>query len=201
MGAVLGYQLYVSLHRFGAEGLLGGTVGVSLFRELAPVMASIMVTGRAGASMAAELSSMRISEQIDALDVMAIDPIEYLVFPRVAAGVVVMPMLAVFFTAIASVAACAISCGVMDLQYAVYWDQYLKVVDPIEITHCLVKSAFFGLLLTSTGCYFGFHARGGAKGVGQATRDTVVVSCLAILLGDYLLTSVLPFGFKTLRVM
>jgi len=201
MGAVLGYQLYFSLHRFGAEAMLGGTVGVALFRELAPVMASIMVTGRAGAAMAAEISSMRITEQIDALEVMAVNPFEYLVLPRVTAGVLMMPVLAVFFTIVASLAACAISCGVMDLQFSVYWQQYLKVVDPIEILHCLVKSAVFGLLLTSIGCFFGFRAYGGAKAVGKATRNTVVATCLAILLGDYLLTSVLPFGFKTLRVM
>jgi phospholipid/cholesterol/gamma-HCH transport system permease protein len=201
MGAVLGFQLYVSLHQFGAEALLGGTVGVSLFRELAPVMASIMVTGRAGAAMAAEISSMRISEQIDALEVMAVNPIEYLVFPRVSAGVLMMPLLAIFFAAIASLAACAIACGVMDLQISTYWHQYVKVVDPIEVVHCVVKSAAFGLLITWLGCFFGFRAYGGAKAVGRATRNTVVVTCLAILLCDYLLTSFLPFGFRTLKVM
>jgi phospholipid/cholesterol/gamma-HCH transport system permease protein len=97
MGAVLGYQLYVSFHFFGAEALLGGSVGVSLFRELGPVMTAIMVTGRAGAAMAAEISSMRISEQIDAMEVMAVDPIEYLVTPRVLAGIVMLPLLSVFF--------------------------------------------------------------------------------------------------------
>ncbi len=201
MGAVLGYQLYVSLHRFGAEALLGGTVGVALFRELAPVMSGIMVTGRAGAAMAAEISSMRISEQVDALEVMAIDPIEYLVFPRVAAGVLMMPVLAIFFTTIATFAACAVACGVMDLQYSIFWSQYLKMVDPIEVIHCLTKAATFGLVLTWVGCFCGFRAYGGARAVGQATRNSVVAACLGILLTDYLLTSVLPLGFKTLKVM
>src|SRR3954447_15658345 len=97
LGGVMGYQLYVSFHYFGAEALLGGSVGVALFRELGPVMAAIMVTGRAGAAMAAEISSMRITEQIDALEVMAVDPFEYLVAPRVAAGFLMMPILSIFF--------------------------------------------------------------------------------------------------------
>jgi phospholipid/cholesterol/gamma-HCH transport system permease protein len=201
MGAVLGYQLYVSLHQFGAEALLGGSIGVALFRELAPVMASIMVTGRAGAAMAAEISSMKISEQVDALEVMAIHPIEYLVAPRVAAGVLMMPLLSIFFTLIATLSASVVACGAMDLQYSIFWSQFLKVVDPIELVHCLVKSAVFGLVLTWVGCFCGFRAYGGARAVGQATRNSVVASCLSILLSDYLLTSLLPFGFKKLKVM
>ena len=201
MGAVLGYQLYTSLHRFGAEALIGGTVGVALFRELAPVMAAIMVTGRAGAAMAAEISSMRISEQIDALEVMAVDPIEYLVSPRVTAGVLMMPLLAILFTIVASFSASFVSCGIMDLQYNVYWGQFWQRTDPIDILHCLVKSAAFGLVLTWIGCFCGFRAYGGARAVGQATRTTVVASCLSILMCDYLLTTLLPLGFKTLKVM
>ena len=200
MGSVLGYQLYVSLHLFGAEALLGGSVGVSLFRELAPVVSGIMVTGRAGAAMAAEISSMRVSEQIDALEVMAVDPIEFLVFPRVIAGTLMMPFLAIIFTAVASLSAAMIACGVMGLDSSIYWNQYFKVVDPIDVVHCLVKAAVFGLLLTWIGCFNGFRAYGGARAVGHATRDTVVASCLAILSSDYFLTSLLPFGFKTLKV-
>lgn len=200
MGAVLGYQLYVSFHIFGAEALLGGSVGVSLFRELAPVMAAIMVTGRAGAAMAAEIASMRISEQIDALEVMAVNPIEYLVTPRVAAGLLMLPVLSVFFAAVASLAAAVIACSVMDLSYSTYWAQYTKMVDAIDVTHCIVKSAAFGLILTWIGCFCGFRAQGGARAVGFATRTTVVASCLTILLADYILTSLLPFGFAWLQV-
>src|SRR3954465_8432388 len=129
MGGVLGYQLYVSLHEFGAEALLGGSVGVSLYRELAPVMTAIMVTGRAGAAMAAEIASMRVSEQIDALEVMAVDPIEYLVTPRVLAGVLMMPLLAVFFASVATLAAAGVACGIMGLDPSIFWEQYAKVVD------------------------------------------------------------------------
>ena len=201
MGAVLGYQLYVSLHQFGAEALLGGSVGVALFRELAPVMTGIMVTGRAGAAIAAEISSMQISEQIDALEVMAVDPIEYLVTPRVLAGFLMMPFLAIFFIVIGSLAAAAVACGLMGLQSSIYWSQYLKMVDQIDLIHCLVKSSVFGLVLTGIACFCGFNSYGGARAVGEATRNTVVSSCLSILLSDYFLTAVLPFGFKKLKVM
>lgn len=198
LGGVLGYQLYVSLHLFGAEGLLGGSVGVALFRELAPVMAAIMVTGRAGAAMAAELATMRITEQIDALEVMAIDPVEYLVAPRVSAAILMMPILGVFFAIVASLAASLIACGVMGLSYATYWNQYTVVVDFIDIVHCLTKSAVFGLVFSWVGCFNGFNAHGGAQSVGVATRNTVVASCLTILLSDYVLTSLLPFGHSKL---
>jgi phospholipid/cholesterol/gamma-HCH transport system permease protein len=199
MGAVLGYQLYVSFKYFGAEALLGGSVGVALFRELAPVMGAIMVTGRAGSAIAAEIASMQITEQVDALEVMAIDPIEYLVAPRVAAGVLMMPLLAIYFAVVASLAAAGISCGVMGLDSAIFWTQFAKVVDKIDIIHCVVKGALFGLSLTWLGCFCGYRAEGGARAVGLATRNTVVASCLVILLCDYVLTSLLPFGYPTLR--
>lgn len=201
MGGVLGYQLYVSFHFFGAEALLGGSIGVSLFRELAPVMTAIMVTGRAGAAMAAEIASMRITEQVDALEVMAVDPIEYLVTPRVLAGVLMMPILSMYFGLIASLSGALVSCGIMGLDYPVYWDQFAKVVDNIDLVHCLVKGAVFGLTLTWLGCFCGFRAYGGARAVGFATRTTVVASCLVILLCDYILTSLLPFGFAKLSII
>jgi phospholipid/cholesterol/gamma-HCH transport system permease protein len=200
MGAVLGYQFYVSFRLFNAEALLGGSVGVSLFRELGPVMTAIMVTGRAGAAMAAEIGSMRISEQVDALEVMAVDPVEFLITPRVIAGTLMLPLLSVFFTAIATLAAAGVACGIMGLDSAIYWTQYAKVVDTIDLVHCAVKGASFGLILTWVGCFNGYRARGGASAVGLATRNTVVASCLSILLFDYILTSLLPFGLLRLKV-
>jgi phospholipid/cholesterol/gamma-HCH transport system permease protein len=200
MGGVLGYQLYISFHLFGADALLGGSVGVSFFRELAPVMASIMVTGRAGSAIAAEIASMRISEQIDALEVMAVDPIEFLVVPRVLAGMIVVPILSVYFAWIGSLASAGVSCGIMGLDSSVFWTQYAWVVDPIDITHCVVKGLVFGTVITWVACFNGFNAYGGARAVGAATRNTVVSSLLSILLCDYLLTSLLPYGFATLKV-
>lgn len=200
MGAVLGYQFYVSFRLFNAEALLGGTIGVALFRELAPVMTGIMVTGRAGAAMAAEISSMKISEQVDALDVMAVDPIEFLVAPRIIAGTLMMPLLSIFFTAIATLAGAGVACGVLGLDPAIYWVQYAKFVDSMEIVHCVTKGAAFGMILTMVGCFNGYRASGGASAVGLATRNTVVASCLAILLVDYILTAFLPFGSLKLKV-
>jgi phospholipid/cholesterol/gamma-HCH transport system permease protein len=200
LGGVMGYQLYVSFHFFGAEALLGGSVGVSLFRELGPVMAAIMVTGRAGAAMAAEIATMRITEQIDALEVMAVDPVEYLSAPRILAGLLMMPLLAMFFSCVASLAAAVVACGIMGLDSTIFWEQFSKVVDAIDLVHCLVKGCVFGLVLTWVGCYCGFNAQGGARSVGLATRSTVVASCLTILLSDYILTSLLPFGFAKLSV-
>lgn len=199
LGAVLGYQLYVAFHYFGAEDLMGASVGLTLYRELAPSMAAIMVTGRAGAAIAAELASMRVSEQIDALEVMAIDPIEYLVTPRVVAGFLMMPLLAMLFCLVASLSAAFVGCGILGLSSATFWYQYARVVDPVEILHCTTKGFWFGGVLTWVACYCGFNARGGAKGVGHATRTTVVASCLAILLVDYILTSLLPFGSTKLK--
>jgi phospholipid/cholesterol/gamma-HCH transport system permease protein len=200
MGAVLGYQFYVSFRLFNAEALLGGTVGVSLFRELAPVMTAIMVTGRAGAAMAAEIASMKISEQIDALEVMAVNPVEFLITPRVIAGTFMVPLLSVFFTAIASLSAAGVACGVMGLDSSIYWVQYAKMVDTIDLVHCTTKGAAFGLILTWVGCFNGYRARGGASAVGMATRNTVVASCLSILFVDYVLTSMLPFGALRIQV-
>jgi phospholipid/cholesterol/gamma-HCH transport system permease protein len=200
MGAVLGYQFYVSFRLFNAEALLGGTIGVALFRELAPVMTGIMVTGRAGAAMAAEISSMKISEQVDALEVMAVDPIEFLVAPRIIAGTLMMPLLSIFFTAIATLAGAGVACGVLGLDPAIYWAQYAKFVDAMELVHCVTKGAAFGMILTMIGCFNGYRASGGASAVGLATRNTVVASCLSILLVDYILTSFLPFGTLKLKV-
>ncbi len=199
LGGVLGYQLYVSFKLFGAEALLGGTVGVALYRELAPVMAAILVTGRSGASMAAQISSMRISEQIDALEIMAVDPLEYLVLPRVAAGVVMMPILAIYFGTVGTLASALVACGILNLSFSTFWYQFSKIVDVLELTHCATKAAVFGLVLTWIGCFCGYRAHGGAQAVGTATRNTVVASCVTILLMDYILTALLPFGFEKLQ--
>ena len=200
MGAVLGYQLYIPFHLFGVEALLGGSVGVSLYKEMGPVMTAVMVTGRAGAAMAAEIASMRVSEQVDALEVMAVDPMEFLVAPRVLAGVTMVPLLSVFFCVIASVAAAGVTCGIMGMDASVFWTRYAWSVDWIDIEHCLLKGATFGLALSWIGCFCGFRASGGARSVGFATRSTVVASFLTILLCDYILTSLLPYGFSTLKV-
>jgi len=192
MGAVMGYQLYTSFALFGAQALVGGSVGVSIFRELGPVIGAIMVTGRAGAAIGAEIASMRVSEQIDALEVMGVNPYEYLVLPRVLAGAIMMPLLAYIFGGIATLSACAIACGVLDLSFPVFWKEFRLWVDAVDILHCTMKGISFGAALALLGSFYGFRAQGGARAVGFSTRSTVVASCLTILLLDYLWTMVLP---------
>ncbi len=200
MGAVLGHQLYTSFSLFGAEALVGGTVGLSLYRELGPVMTAIMVTGRAGAAIAAEIATMKVSEQVDALEVMAVDPIEYLVAPRVLAGFLMVPLLSIFYSTVASVLGAAVACGIKGLDPSVYWSQFARYVDASDLGHCVVKGAFFGMALTLVACFYGMRAHGGARAVGAAARNTVVISCLLVLLLDYILTSVLPMGLTYLKV-
>ena len=192
MGAVLGYQLYTSFELFGAQGMVGGTVGVSIFREMAPVIGAIMVTGRAGAAIGAEIASMNVSEQIDALEVMGVNPHEYLVLPRVVAGAAMMPILAFIFGGIATISASVIACSVLGLSYPVFWNTFRQWVDWVDMLHCLVKGITFGFTLTLLGCFYGFRANGGARAVGFSTRSTVVATCLTILLLDYFWTMVLP---------
>jgi phospholipid/cholesterol/gamma-HCH transport system permease protein len=200
MGAVLGYQLYVSFSLFGAQALVGGTVGVAIFREMAPVIGAVMVTGRAGAAIGAEISSQRVSEQIDALEVMGVNPFEYLVLPRVMAGAAMMPLLAVMFGAIATISASLVTCGILGLNQVTFWTQFQKFVDWIDLLHCVCKGISFGVALSLLGCFFGFRAEGGARAVGFATRSTVVASCLVILLLDYFWTMILPFRENMLVV-
>ncbi len=192
IGAVLGYQLFKSFELFGAQALVGGTLGVGIFREMAPVIGAIMVTGRAGAGIGAEIASMRVSEQIDALEVMGVNPYEYLVLPRVLAGAVMMPLLAYLFGGVACVAAAVIACSVLDLSYPVFWNGVRTWTDWIDLLHCGLKSISFGAALAWMGCFFGFRASGGARSVGLSTRSTVVAACLTILLLDYFWTMILP---------
>ncbi len=192
MGAVMGYQLYTAFALFGAQALVGGSVGTSIFRELGPVMGAIMVTGRAGAAIGAEISSMRVTEQIDALEVMGVNPVEYLVLPRVVAGAVMMPLLAVVFGGVAVLSASLIACGVLDLSYPVFWKNFRQWVDWLDLLHSTCKSITFGAILAFMGCFYGFRASGGARAVGFSTRSTVVATCLMILLFDYFWTMILP---------
>lgn len=201
LGAVIGYQFWISFHRFGFESLLGGSVGVALFRELGPVMTGVMVVGRAGASIAAELATMRINEEIEALEVMGIDAIEYLVTPRILAGFMTVPILGLIFSLVGSASAAGIACGVLDLPFSTFISQYKKFTDGWDVLHCVVKSAVFGVLLAQIACFYGFRARGGAQAVGQATRDTVVTSLLMLLLADYFITSLLPLGLSSLEAV
>lgn len=193
IGSVLAFQTYVALHHFGMDGFLGSSVGIALARELAPVFCGIMVAGRAGAAIAAELASMRVSEQIDAMEALGTDPYDYLVAPRILAGTVVMPLLCGFFILIGCTAGWAIARFVLDTDGAVYWQQLWWSVDFNDVWQGLLKATIFGFFLSVLGCFYGYNAGNSAESVGVATNKAVVTTCLLILFSDYIMTAYLPY--------
>ncbi len=199
-GMVFAVQTYHAFALFDAQGLVGSTVALALSRELAPVFAGLMVTARVGSSMATELGSMRVSEQIDALSVMAVDPLQYLVVPRVVATVLMMPVLTILFDAVGIVGAYAVSVFGSGVSQAAFLGRIQSWVDPEDIIGGLIKSAVFGLLISLIACYKGFHARGGAKGVGMATNEAVVMGSVTVLIFDYFLSLLLvPFWTRHIK--
>jgi len=193
-GAVFTLQSVNALQRVGMESLVGSTVMLSVARELAPVLTSLMVTGRVGSSMATELGTMRVTEQIDAMEVMAIDPINYLIFPRIIAGAVMVPALTIVFDLVAAVGSYVVAVGFLGLDEGAYVERIRWYLDPYDFTHGVYKAIVFGVLLTLIGCYKGFHAKGGARGVGVATTQAVVLGSILIFVLDYVLTAILLAG-------
>ncbi|MDL2216798.1 ABC transporter permease, partial [Desulfovibrio sp. OttesenSCG-928-M14] len=195
-GMVLGLQGYYTLTMFGSEGFLGSAVALSLIRELAPVLTAIMVTGRAGSAMAAEIGVMRISDQIDALDVMDINPMEYLVAPRITASLISFPLLTSIFTAVGILGGYATGVLMLGINSGVYFSRIEGSVRWEDVVGCLSKSVVFALIVVGVCCYKGYFAHMrrdgmGAEAVGNATTSAVVLSCILLLVADYVLTSML----------
>ncbi len=195
-GMVLGLQGYYTLVKFGAEGLLGAAVALSVIRELGPVLTAIMVTGRAGSSMAAELGIMRISEQIDALDAMDVNPVRYLVSPRLVAALLCFPLLTAMFDVIAIMGGYLSGVMMLGVNPGVYFSRIHDSVVLADVTGGFLKSGVFALLVATICCYQGYWAHTqeggfGAKGVSLATTSAVVLSCVTCLAADYALTSFL----------
>lgn len=188
-GMVLALQSYYGFRKFASEGLVGATVALSMTRELGPVLTSLMVTGRAGSAMAAELGSMRVTEQIDALVVMALNPIKYLVTPRVIAAFLMLPVLTVITDFVGIVGGYLVGVKLLGINEGAFVGKMIKFVELNDIYNGLVKASVFGLILSVVSCYKGFYTRGGAQGVGKATTEAVVVSSVTILVTDYVLTS------------
>jgi phospholipid/cholesterol/gamma-HCH transport system permease protein len=189
-GMVLALQGSYALHRFSAEGFVGGTVALSLARELSPVMTAIMITGRAGSAIATELGTMRVTEQIDAMDSMAVDPLQYLVVPRLLAAVVMFPVLTMLFSAVAYGGAYVMGVYVSDIPAGPFIEHTRRFVAPGDILNGLMKAVIFGAIVALITTYRGFTARGGAQGVGAGTTRAVVSSYIAILVADYAITLV-----------
>jgi len=188
IGAVFGLILGDIFRTFGAESMLGAAAGIALSKELAPVFSGFLVTARAGSSMAAEIATMRVNEQIDAMRVMAVNPHGYLVAPRVAAGILMLPLLTCVFILTGVFAAFCTGVAFFDIDVGTFIEKMRWMVKPRYIFQGMQKGAVFGGVLTAIGCYKGFFAGGGAKGVGRATTDAVVTSLVAILVLDYFIS-------------
>ncbi|MBZ5587912.1 MAG: ABC transporter permease [Acidobacteriia bacterium] len=190
-GMVMALQTYRGFARFHAEGFVASVVSLSLTRELAPVLASLMIAGRIGSSLAAELGTMRVTEQIDALYAMATEPIHYLVVPRVGATTLMLPPLVAIANGLGIFGGYGIAVGLMGANPIMYWDKTFQFLDLNDVFSGLIKAAVFGLILSVTGCTKGFFTTGGAEGVGRATTSAVVMGSVVILVSDFFLTKIL----------
>jgi len=195
-GMVLGLQSYNSLVQYGAQGTLGALVALSLIRELGPVLTAVMITARAGSAMAAEIGMQRISEQIDALQTMRVDPIRFLVSPKIAASIISFPILTAFFDLIGIIGAYVPSVILLDMDAGAYIYRVQSSVDLNDVTEGFIKSLVFAVIVSAVSCYQGYftHMRTdghGAKAVGLSTTSAVVISCALILISDYVVTSLL----------
>ena len=195
-GMVLGLQGYYTLSKFGSEGLLGAAVALSLIRELGPVLTAIMVIGRAGSAIAAEIGIMRISEQIDALDTMNINPVRFLVSPRIAASLISFPLLTAMFNVIGIWGGYLSGSLLLGLNGGIYFSRVESGISMDDLIGCGIKSLVFSIIVVTICSYQGYytHTRReghGAKGVGFATTSAVVISCVLVLVSDYVLTSFL----------
>jgi len=190
-GMVLALQGHDTLQRFGSESQVGPLVALSLLRELSPVLAGIVIAARAGSATVATLGNMRITEQIDALDGMAIDSRQYLVSTRLLAAMITVPLITALFSLAGIVAAFLLSTQMLGQEPGVFWGGVERSVEWVDISLGMKKSFVFAALIATISCYRGYHASGGALGVGRATTRAVVETTALILVGDYVLTALL----------
>jgi phospholipid/cholesterol/gamma-HCH transport system permease protein len=190
-GMVMALQTYQAFRTFGAEAMVGATVALSMTRELGPVLSGLMVTARAGSAMAAQLGTMRVTEQIDALQTMAVDPIEYLFAPRIIAALIMVPILTVYFDFLGIMGGYFVGVNYLNIPAGPFIQSIIQYTDFVDLTDGLIKSCVFGLILTVISCYKGYTAGKGAEGVGTATTEAVVLSSVLILVSDYFLTDLL----------
>lgn len=190
-GAILAYQCAYAFGMFGAEAMTGATVALALCRELGPVLTAIMVAGRASSGMATVIGTMKVTEQIDAMKTMAVDPVQYLIVPRVWGTVLMMPVLTAVMDFIGIVAAYVVGVMLSGVDFGAFEAMINNILRPFDVYGGLIKAAVFGILVSFIGCYKGYYAAGGAKGVGEATTDAVVYASVSVLILDYFLTMIL----------
>jgi phospholipid/cholesterol/gamma-HCH transport system permease protein len=188
-GMVLALQSYTGFKRFNAEAFVGTVVALSMTRELGPVLSGLMVSGRVGSAMAAELGTMQVTEQIDALYTLATNPIKYLIVPRFLASVIVMPILTLFADVVGILGGYLVSVNLLGSNPTIYIRRTFDYLDLEDFYTGLLKSVVFGMIIAIVGCYQGFHTQGGAEGVGKATTKAVVMSSLLILIANYFITA------------
>ncbi|MBP6985153.1 MAG: ABC transporter permease [Alphaproteobacteria bacterium] len=189
-GMVLALQSYTGFSRFSAESSIPTVVVLSVTRELGPVLAGLMVAGRMGAAMAAEIGTMRVTEQIDALTTLSTDPIKYLVMPRILAGIIVLPLLVFVADIIGVFGGYLISTYKLGFNPANYMSKTIEFLEAKDVISGLVKASVFGFIISTMGCYHGYSSKGGAQGVGAATTHAVVSASIMILIFNYLLTAI-----------
>jgi phospholipid/cholesterol/gamma-HCH transport system permease protein len=188
-GMVLALQTYTGIKRFGAETMVGSVVALSMTREMGPVLTALIVTGRAGAAMAAELGTMRVTEQIDALETLATNPVKYLIVPRFIGGLIMLPALTVISDIVGIFGGYLVTVGMFKTSPVIYWKRTWEILDSDDVYNGLIKACFFGASLALLSCYKGFYSEGGAEGVGKATTGAVVISFMTILISDYFLSA------------
>jgi len=190
-GMVLALQSFTGFKRFGAETMVGTVVALSMTRELGPVLTGLMVSGRMGSAMAAELGTMRVTEQIDALYTLATNPIKYLIVPRFIATIIVLPLLVIFADVIGILGGYLVSVQILRTNPTLYFRRTWDFMVLNDLYSGLIKALFFGAIIATISCYQGFSAQGGAEGVGQATTKAVVLSSLTVLISNYFITAFL----------
>jgi len=188
-GLVEAVQLYNGFHKFGVEEFIGYTIFISIVKELGPVFASLMVVSRGISAYAAELGSMRVTEQIDALEVMAVNSKHYLIVPRIIATTISLPLLILFFDAVSNIGAYLISVNVLGINSYAYLENIREFAEIKDFIEGIVKGVVFGYLISAIGTYIGYNTRGGAKGVGISTTRSVVISSIVIFIANYIISS------------
>lgn len=190
-GMVLSFQIYIGFNLINAENLVGPTVGLGIFRELGPVLTGLIVAARAGGAMAARLGTMRVTEQIDALDVMGVNPKQYLIAPRILAATFSAPMLVAVFDFVAMLGSYLFSIHVLNLDEAIFIDKVSSMIDPSHINEGLFKGLCFGFFFSTICTFKGYNTKGGARGVGRATNEGVVNSMVLIIVSDFFITKLI----------
>lgn len=195
-GLVFSFQGYLGLSIVNAETLIGPMVGVGIYRELGPVLTGLIIAARAGGAMTARLGTMRVTEQIDALEVMGVNPKQYLIAPRILAAIIATPLLNSIFCFVAMLGAYILVVKILRLDFGIFIDKIVFYLDPRDVNEGLIKSSVFGAFFATICTYVGFNTRGGAKGVGDSTNKAVVVSMVSIIVVDYFITKLIRYFVK-----